>query len=420
MNTKQGKMITKIISTVLVVVLLVVVVACNMGNKSSENNETSTQNAVEEKIIFAEAVAFTDKGITFESQTEVETEEMIEETTEENSVGSVVVTDTDVVAEDASQASLQFIANVSDTLNVRANSTIISDIVGTLQPGDGGIVLSKGPQWSRIQSGNVTGYVMNEYIYMGEEAEAHLADFCSCKAVALVNSLRMRNAADESAKVVATMDAGYEVPVISKDDNWTAINYDGQTLYTATEYLSFEYEIGTGKTVEEAQAEIEAELERQRLEAEAAAEAERQRQLAYQQAIENSHIVQTVQQPAITISEEEAYILACTVSAEAGGDIYEDQLAVANVILNRLKSGRWGNTVQDVVYARGQFAVVTDGALQRYISRGPLDSAVRATQDALSGINNVPDYNYFCARYAANFSRYTEYSIIGAQVFYRY
>lgn len=418
MNTKQGKMITKLTSAVLAVVLLVVVIACNMDNKSSDINETSTQNAVEEKINFAEVSAFGEKGIVFESQTETNTE--TEEVTEESSEGSVVKADTDVVAEDASQGSLQFIANVTDTLNVRKNSTIISDIMGTLKPGDGGIVLSKGPQWSKIQSGNVVGYVLNDYIYMGEEAEAHFAEFCKCKAVALVNSLRMRNAADESAQVVATMDAGYEVEVVSKDDVWTAINYSGKTLYTATEFLSFEYEIGTGKTVEEEQAEIEAELERQRLEAEAAAEAERQRQLAYQQAIDNSHIVQTVQQPAITISEEEAYILACTVSAEAGGDIYEDQLAVANVILNRLKTGRWGNTVQDVVYARGQFAVATDGALQRYISRGPLDSAVRATQDALSGINNVPNYNYFCARYAANFSRYTEYSIIGAQVFYRY
>ena len=52
------------------------------------------------------------------------------------------------------------------------------------------------------------------------------------------------------------------------------------------------------------------------------------------------------------------------------------------------------------------------------MDNGPLPVAVQATKDAISGINNVPNYLYFSALYAANFSRYNEYTIIGAQVFY--
>lgn len=115
--------------------------------------------------------------------------------------------------------------------------------------------------------------------------------------------------------------------------------------------------MGTGITTEEEQAEIAEEEARKAAEAAAAAEAERARQQKQAQAVANSHFVETVQTSAYSISEEDAYLIACVVSAEAGGDIYEDQLAVANVILNRLKSGRYGNSVSNVVYARGQFTV---------------------------------------------------------------
>lgn len=53
------------------------------------------------------------------------------------------------------------------------------------------------------------------------------------------------------------------------------------------------------------------------------------------------------------------------------------------------------------------------------MTNGPLSVAVQATKDAISGVNNVPNYSNFCALYAANYSRYNEYTIIGAQVFYR-
>ena len=45
---------------------------------------------------------------------------------------------------------------------------------------------------------------------------------------------------------------------------------------------------------------------------------------------------------------------------EAGDDCYEDQLAVASCIVNRVKSKKWGKTISDVIYADGQFYLKAD------------------------------------------------------------
>ena len=52
---------------------------------------------------------------------------------------------------------------------------------------------------------------------------------------------------------------------------------------------------------------------------------------------------------------------------QRGSSSYECQLAVANVILNRLKGGSYGDSVRDVIYARNQFSVARNGSMDRYI-----------------------------------------------------
>ena len=49
-------------------------------------------------------------------------------------------------------------------------------------------------------------------------------------------------------------------------------------------------------------------------------------------------------------------LLATVIASEALSESYEGKLAVANVIINRLISGKWGNSISDVVYAKGQFS----------------------------------------------------------------
>ena len=74
-------------------------------------------------------------------------------------------------------------------------------------------------------------------------------------------------------------------------------------------------------------------------------------------------------------------LLARLVYGEARGEPYLGQVAVAAVVLNRVKSASFPNTVSGVIYQAGAFDVVGDGQ----INLTPNDSAKRAAQDALNG-----------------------------------
>ena len=84
-------------------------------------------------------------------------------------------------------------------------------------------------------------------------------------------------------------------------------------------------------------------------------------------------------------------LLARLVYAEARGEPYTGQVAVAAVVLNRVKSSSFPNTVSGVIYQAGAFSVVADGQ----INLSPNDTARRAASDALNGW----DPTYGCLYY---------------------
>lgn len=74
-------------------------------------------------------------------------------------------------------------------------------------------------------------------------------------------------------------------------------------------------------------------------------------------------------------------LLSRLVYGEARGEVYKGQVAVAAVVLNRVKSSSFPNTVAGVIYQRGAFDVVGDGQ----INLTPNSTAKSAAQDALNG-----------------------------------
>ena len=79
--------------------------------------------------------------------------------------------------------------------------------------------------------------------------------------------------------------------------------------------------------------------------------------------------------------DEDLYLLASAIHGEARGEPYEGQVAVGAVILNRVSSEDFPNSIAEVVYQRGAFDAVRDGQ----ITLTPNDTAFRAAQDALNG-----------------------------------
>ena len=80
-------------------------------------------------------------------------------------------------------------------------------------------------------------------------------------------------------------------------------------------------------------------------------------------------------------------------------------LAVATVIMNRVYSSRFPNSIHDVIYAKGQFAPVWTGSLDRVLKQGPRSLSIQVAQDAINGarLASVADCYYFL--YAPSTSR---------------
>lgn len=93
-------------------------------------------------------------------------------------------------------------------------------------------------------------------------------------------------------------------------------------------------------------------------------------------------------------------LMAAILECEAGAT-YEGMVAVGTVIMNRVASSRFPNTIKDVIYQSGQFSPVSSGKLNRVLKRGPSSSAYEAAKAVLGGERHskVIDCLFFNASY---------------------
>lgn len=92
-----------------------------------------------------------------------------------------------------------------------------------------------------------------------------------------------------------------------------------------------------------------------------------------------------------TISDEDMKLLARAVYSEARGEPYEGQVAIAAVILNRVKSELFPNTISEVIFQPGAFTAVSDG--QFWLE--PDETAYQAAKDALNGWDPTYEAIYY-------------------------
>lgn len=95
------------------------------------------------------------------------------------------------------------------------------------------------------------------------------------------------------------------------------------------------------------------------------------------------------------ISDADYELLVRLVYAEAGIDGMKSQIGVANVVLNRVKSTEFPNTIRGVIYEPSQFSVVSNGT----INNQPKKENYEAVDRALSGENTVDDCTFFWAEW---------------------
>ena len=102
----------------------------------------------------------------------------------------------------------------------------------------------------------------------------------------------------------------------------------------------------------------------------------------------------------VTITEEDITMLANLIYCEARGESYEGKLAVASVVINRILSSKYPDTMAGVIYQKSQFAPVTS-TKNSFVEALAYDKAANssgcyeAAREAAAGITNVSNCVYF-------------------------
>lgn len=281
------------------------------------------------------------------------------------------------------------IAKVDESVSVREEASTDSTVVGKMFRGDAGEILEQADGWTKVQSGDVTGWVSDEYLAFGAEAAERAEEDVPKIATVTTDTLKVRDEPSTEAPVIDLIGRGEKIEVGEEQDGWLEILYsDGEKDYISAEYVEVTCEYGEAKTI----AEIEAE--------EAARKAEEEK------------AKRTKNLGAVAASGDEVTLLAALIQAESGNQPYEGQLAVGAVVMNRVRSGGYPNSIQGVISQPGQFGPAATGQVASIMASGPKSSCMQAAQAAINGETVIGSLTHF--RRAGS----TEGIVIGAHVFY--
>ena len=289
-------------------------------------------------------------------------------------------------APEPQEPSTLVMANVKNALNVREQASEDSEKVGMLYKDCGGRILERKDGWTKLQSGNVVGWAKDEYLLFEDDAKALANQVGKMIAAIDTDALKIRKQPSTDADVYGVLAGGAIVEVMSVDENgWVCMDYEGKDGYVDSEYVKLDFQIDAGETVEEIKAREAAELEAKR----------------------------HVNYGEYTTDADTTLLLAALIQCEAGSESYEGQVAVGAVVMNRVRSAAYPDSIHGVIYASGQFTPAMSGKVNRVYESGKIkESCIRAAQEAISGVSNVGDLTHF----RRNNGR--EGLVIGNHVFY--
>ena len=289
-------------------------------------------------------------------------------------------TEKETVSEEEQEWQNKLMAKVDDFLYVREKADSDSEIVGKMYKGDRAVVKEAGDTWTKIESGNVTGY-----------AKKH----CDTVAKVSIDGLRIRKAPDTDAEVVKTVASGEHMDVNTKaeeTDGWIAVKVGSDTCYVSEDYVTVTLDTGKAVTIEEEQAAIKAAEEKK-----AAEEAKKNASVSAEKKSSSGQSAssRTTQNASIAASADEETLLAALVQCEAGGTSVQCMTAVGAVVVNRVRSGGFANSIYGVIYQRGQFGPASSGRLEARLASGVSASARQAARAALNGSDPTGGAKYF-------------------------
>ena len=259
-------------------------------------------------------------------------------------------------------------ANVQNALNIRAEADEKSEKVGYLYKDCGGTILERKDGWTKLKSGNVIGWAKDEYLLFGEEAKAMAEDVGNWIVTLDAEAVRVRMEPNMQADIYGLLAYDDSVEFIDVvNSNWISVDYNDEIGYINTDYVNVKFHIDEGETMEVIRVREREEAERKR----------------------------KANRGAVAADADELRLLGALIYCEAGNQPYEGMVAVGAVVMNRVKSGAYPNTIHSVIYASGQFTPAMTGKVAKAYEGNVPELCLQAAQAAINGETTVGDATHF-------------------------
>ena len=358
---------------------------------------------------------------------------------------------------------------VVDSLNIRKNGDAEAEVIGHIYQGMTGYILENtDSEWAKVTSGGIEGYVAADYISTDAEVVADKA--LNSVAVIEENGVNVRKTPEVDGDAYIQASKGDEYPVLLalSTDEWAEVMLpNGMYGFINRDYVSIKSDTSieavsesfardfdknvaefsvNGVMLAEEDEEDTDDLKNDTTEATTTSEAstasseattavavadtttavvvETTTQAVTETTTETTTVTTTetttqVPAPSYGISEDDIAMMEAVMACECGNEPYDGQVALANIILNRWKDGRFGPTIHDVLYYPNQFSIVYSSAYQSYyVNRNANATTKAALQAALSGVNNIGSRLSYRAIWAYDPSSFPDAIVIGNHVFF--
>ena len=212
------------------------------------------------------------------------------------------------------------------------------------------------------------GWAKDEYLLFGEDAKKMAEDVGNWIVTLDVEAVRVRTEPNDNADVYGLLAYEDSVDFIETvNDHWISVDYDGEIGYVNSDYVNVKFHIDEGETMDVIRI-------RER-------EAEERKRKA--------------NQGKVSADADELRLLGALIYCEAGIQSYDGMLGVGAVVMNRVRSGAYPNTIHAVIYASGQFTPAMTGKVARVYEGNVPDACLQAAQAAINGETTVGDATHF-------------------------
>ena len=139
----------------------------------------------------------------------------------------------------------------SGNLNIRAVAAEDGKLVGKLPKNAACEVIDSDGIWAHIKSGEVEGYVSEEYLLTGIPAKRKAEELATTMARVTTDSLKVRAEANTDSEVITLVPNGERLEVIEVEGDWVKVGLDDQEVYVSADYVEVSSELSTAITMTE-------------------------------------------------------------------------------------------------------------------------------------------------------------------------